>query len=65
MNATIIPTPEELRTDIRARSVELRAMRRLLRLAVAADALRQAREARPLSTEPRREAAAVEGNLHV
>jgi hypothetical protein len=34
----VIPTPESLRAEIRARSEQLRAMRKLLRLADAAQA---------------------------
>jgi hypothetical protein len=41
-----IPTPEQLRAEIRARVAELRALRRLLRLAEAATAAGQAREQR-------------------
>jgi hypothetical protein len=44
--STTIPTPDELRADIRARAAELRALRKLLRLSEAArevDAARQAR----------------------
>jgi hypothetical protein len=48
--STTIPTPEELRADIRARTAELRTLRRLLRLAEAAQAAKAARQAR---TQPR------------
>jgi hypothetical protein len=41
--STTIPTPDKLRADIRARVAELRALRRLLRLAEAAQVLGQAR----------------------
>ena len=36
--STTIPTADQLRADIRARTAELRAKRRLLRLAEAAEA---------------------------
>ncbi len=46
----IIPTPDKLRADIRARVAELRALRQLLRLAEAATAARDARKRRPGET---------------
>jgi hypothetical protein len=45
--STTIPQPDELRTEIRERAAELRALRKLLRLAEAAEAVHQARRPRP------------------
>jgi hypothetical protein len=42
-NTITIPTPDQLRADIRTRAAELRALRRLLRLAEAAQAVEEAR----------------------
>ena len=47
-----IPTPEEIRADIRARAAELRAKRRLLRLAEAAQTAAAAESARCLQKVP-------------
>jgi hypothetical protein len=48
-----IPTPEELRAEIKARAAELRAKRKLLKLAEAADAARQATDnAMSMSIQP-------------
>ena len=41
-----IPPPDQLRADIRARAAELRALRKLLRLAEAAEDVRSARRER-------------------
>jgi hypothetical protein len=46
--ALTIPTPDDLRADIRARTSELRALRRLLRLAEAAEAAKAAGATREL-----------------
>jgi hypothetical protein len=52
-----IPSPDELRADIRARAEELRALRRLLKVSEAAQ---QTAEARHRRTRPLQESAVAE-----
>jgi hypothetical protein len=49
-----VPTPDELRSDIRLRTAELRALRKLLKLAEAAQELQSARAARAAAPPLRR-----------
>jgi hypothetical protein len=62
MSSQTIPTADEIREQIRARTAEVRALRQMLRLATAAEQAREARaRQRPLDTltvPPRTEVAA-------
>jgi hypothetical protein len=51
MNTTTIPSADEIRAQIKARVAEVRALRRMLCLASAAEAVREARAGqRPLDS---------------
>jgi hypothetical protein len=58
--STTIPHPDELRIEIRERAAELRALRKLLRLAEAAETVHQARQRSP-GTDHRAAGAPQEG----